>query len=308
MIFFDEPSHTYRLDDPVNGELCISATTFLGLFKKPFRGEYWSWYTALRLALNMEKSEFSQELRIKFRHNWDAVDDQSDEEAKDIITSYALSYAITLDEMRMYQQIALHSWKKENDDSKTKGTNFHNYKEGEIYRNNGLEYDGVYTKIVNQVADLSKLHDPNSVVIAPELQMYNREFKVSGTADKIFIYPNKDVDIDDWKTNKKIEMENKYKGKGKNKLKGKMFYPLQHLDDVNYNHYCLQVSLYAWMLEQYGYKPRTLKFTHVVLDDVDKTKIVESTEYRTHYMKHEVENMLNYYAKNKEELHKRLKK
>ena len=56
--------------------------------------------------------------------------------------------------------------------------------------------------------------------------------------------------------------------------------PLKHLDDCNYNHYRLQISTYAWMLEQEGYVVRSTRFTHL------------NKVYDFEYMKHEVELML----------------
>ena len=58
-----------------------------------------------------------------------------------------------------------------------------------------------------------------------------------------------------------------------------MLDPLQHLDDCNYIHYCLQISIYAWMLEQEGYVVRDLRFTHI------------NKPYPVSYMKYEIENM-----------------
>lgn len=49
----------------------------------------------------------------------------------------------------------------------------------------------------------------------------------------------------------------------------------------NYNHYRLQISTYAWMLEQAGYTIRNTAFTHL------------NQQYKFDYMKHEVQLMLN---------------
>lgn len=72
-------------------------------------------------------------------------------------------------------------------------------------------------------------------------------------------------------TNKKIT---------KNSIFGKMKDPLGHLDCTNYNHYRLQISMYAKLLEMKGYVPRNLGFRHL------------NTPYRFDYMKSEVESIL----------------
>jgi hypothetical protein len=42
----------------------------------------------------------------------------------------------------------------------------------------------------------------------------------------------------------------------------KMKPPLSHLADCNYIHYNLQISFYAWMLEEFGFRVRDLSFHH----------------------------------------------
>ena len=289
MIYFEPSDHTYRLDDPINGQLCISATTFIGLFKSDYDVEFWSYYTALRNALGMTKPEFSRHLIVKFKYSFKDVKDNTTEQNKELITEIAYYSGVSPEELLYHQRKVKLEWGAENLKSQKKGTAFHNHKEGEIYSDNGMNYEGIFAKLTEDTDDLSLLHDPEHIVIAPELRMFNRENLVSGSADMVYIYPSKKIDINDWKTNKKISVENKY---------DKMKYPLQHLDDCNYNHYRLQVSLYAWMLEQWGYTPNSLKFTHVNIDE--DNNILDQVEYHTHYMKKEIENMLAYYKQNKE--------
>jgi hypothetical protein len=298
MIYFEPKSHTYRLDDPVNGELCISATAFLGLFKPKYDAEFWSYYTGLRYALGMEKKDFSQMMARKYGFDFKKVKLRTTEENKEHVSLAARLNDINEAELLFQQNIVKSEWKLKNDKSKTKGTAFHNLMEEEIHKDAGLEYEGVFARINKDTDDLSKLHDPSSVVIIPELKMYNRDFLISGMADKVFIHPNMKVDIDDWKTNEKIDRINPFGDK--------MLGPLSHYDDCNQNHYSLQVSLYAWMLEQYGYKPNNLKFTHVEIDV--NYNILNRVEYRTLYLKRDVENMLQYYQDNKNEMLLNLRK
>jgi len=39
--------------------------------------------------------------------------------------------------------------------------------------------------------------------------------------------------------------------------------PIGHLMDCNYIHYELQMSMYAWMLEQFGFTVRNIAFHHL---------------------------------------------
>ena len=72
------------------------------------------------------------------------------------------------------------------------------------------------------------------------------------------MWPNGDFLIDDIKTNKEIKVENKWQ---------KMKDPIKHMDDCNYNHYVIQMSTYAWMLEQFGYKCIGTRFTWRDIDE-----------------------------------------
>lgn len=293
MIFFDEPTHTYRLDDPVNGVLCVSVTTLIDLFKNKFDSEYWSLYHGIRKALGREKTGYYKYLAIKFGLDFEKEFKKPREEWFWTLAIIQKHHALSDEEVQFGVQQILHEWKIENDVSKVKGTKFHNYKEGEAYTDSGIQYQGVHIRLGDQVEDLSNLHSPNGPVYIPELKIYNRKYRISGTADKNYFFPDKKLDIDDWKTNKKIDQ--------KGFFGQKMKYSLKHLDDCNYNHYCIQVSTYAWMLEQYGYKPNNLKFTHVKLAE-DGLTVLEATEYHTNYMKKEVELMLEYFDQHRDEL------
>ena len=74
-----------------------------------------------------------------------------------------------------------------------------------------------------------------------------------------------------------------------------MLPPISHLEDCNLNHYNLQLSLYGWMLEQFGYEVVHLEIQHADLVKEDNNwKVVKETVYEFPYLKQEIENMLNY--------------
>ena len=96
------------------------------------------------------------------------------------------------------------------------------------------------------------------------------------------------VDINDFKTNKKIVTENKW---------DKMLYPLDKYDNCNYVHYNIQLSIYGWMLEQFGYKVRNLQITHYIFDEQETP--IAKREYKFEYLKEDVENLLEHYVTHK---------
>lgn len=195
MIYFNEDRHEYRVDDKENGEIYISATTLLGLFKT-FDEKYWKYYTALRRALGMEKKEFSKFLIVKFRYDFNKQG--TTEEKIGWLRDIARQCAINEDQLLNDIPEVSKEWKATSLIATDKGTKFHLDKENEVHSNGGGEFDGVFHKVVTEAHDLSSLAGDSPVII-PELRMYNRRYKVAGSADMIKIFPDKKVNIDDWK-------------------------------------------------------------------------------------------------------------
>jgi len=82
----------------------------------------------------------------------------------------------------------------------------------------------------------------------------------------------------DWKTSKRIDMKS-FKGKMGIKKETKK------IEDCNYNHYALQLSLYRYILETYyGININRQIIAHLKEDGVQT--------YSTPYMKNEIKNML----------------
>lgn len=80
-----------------------------------------------------------------------------------------------------------------------------------------------------------------------EICLYNSEYRVAGTSDKVCIVSrsaDSEVDLADFKTNMKgeITMYSKYRKR--------LFSPFDHLHDCNYTKYSFQLSIYAYFFEQ----------------------------------------------------------
>lgn len=91
-------------------------------------------------------------------------------------------------------------------------------------------------------------------------------------------------------TNKKIETKSFFNSKIKSSVK--MKYPLNNLDDVNYWHYALQLSTYAWMIQK---KNPEFEIEDLVLVHFDHSD--NMTVYHLPYLKDEVIRMLLFYKK-----------
>lgn len=91
-------------------------------------------------------------------------------------------------------------------------------------------------------------------------------------------------------TNKKLKQKSYYDPKKKRYEMMKT--PLNNIQDCNFMHYTLQLSLYAWMLQKYN--------PDLIIDElriVHFTHDGEVNEYVLDYLKSDVERMLKYYKK-----------
>lgn len=178
-----------------------------------------------------------------------------------------------------------------------KGTAFHKMKEDAMLSNGSVLRDKkvipVHVKDVLEKSSYNYKDLPDGVY--PELLLWNHYFELAGIADIITIEGNY-FDIDDYKTNKKIDKFSFCHPKTGYK---KMLFPLQHLQDCNFNHYQLQLSIYAFMLEQLsGKKCRSICFHHhpPKVDNPNEAQD-EGIRYEVKYLKKEVLDMLAVYTK-----------
>ena len=133
------------------------------------------------------------------------------------------------------QEEILEEWRLKALASTDKGTEIH--KAVEEYFVNDKESD-----IIKSYLPTFRLWKKTAVFFHPEKILYSKEYKVAGTCDMV-VYSEKEDEysILDWKTNKEIKKSNKYQ---------KMTGICSHLDDCNYNHYMLQLNLYARLLDK----------------------------------------------------------
>ena len=124
------------------------------------------------------------------------------------------------------------------------------------------------------------------------------DLHIAGQIDLIVKNGN-DIWIIDHKSNAKIDLKGFYNSSTRST--DKMCYPLTNLDECNYNHYQLQLSTYAWMLQKINpnFVIRDLILNHY---DHDNNNVL----YHCTYLKDDVEKMIKHYAKqNKLEIQKK---
>ena len=113
--------------------------------------------------------------------------------------------------------------------------------------------------------------------------------KVSGQIDCLIKNGN-EVTLLDWKTNREITKESYYNRSTKQHQM--MKFPLNNIQDSNYWHYALQLSLYAYLLQTLHpeFVIKGLKLIHI-----DREQ--KETEYEVPYLKDDVERMLKHYKR-----------
>lgn len=254
-IWFKPKKHIY-----VNKEETpyTSVTKFIGWFKQPFDKDFWSKYKAVeRILQQHEEHELWKALKMSYLKTEDKslflVNEKLYNELGDkwlLIEEPGLSKV---------QYDILKEWDKKSEESKIKGSAYHD-KEEQMYRdkyNFPPDFSGYDIKYPNLVSEHS--------IEYPELRLYNHEYKLAGSSDLNIVHKNGVVDITDYKTSQKIEFDS-----FKNPFTGNqqmMKAPLEMYPDCNFIHYSLQLSTYAWMLEQMGYTVGKLKIEHIIFQE-----------------------------------------
>ena len=191
------------------------------------------------------------------------------------------------------QKEVLDEWKKENEFSCIKGSCIH-LKAQSLWM--GTDYEIDYNTIDDTIDKdrLKKEYDIMSKqandfyndykdmydMIQDEFIVWSKEFDIAGSIDGIMYNKNtQQCCILDFKSNKDLQFKSKYRKK--------MKVPLHELDDVNGQHYYVQLSIYKYLIE---------KYTNIKVDELfivyfninaDSYEIIEIP-----YLKKEVEEIL----------------
>jgi ATP-dependent exoDNAse (exonuclease V) beta subunit len=278
-----DESHTYWDD---NGKY-ISVTTLIGEFCQPFDKEFWSAYKALEKVLS--KDEFKMEKKVML-------------DTKKIDLKYLMDmYGFSELDFNKAQQDILDEWQKKNRDACERGTKIHADMEAMFTTKKQTELKkfglgGKFAVNTNETLMNNNLEilDIEKGVF-PEYLVYRNsddgKFKLAGQID-LLIKDGNDIIIADYKTNEKLDDKSFFDSK--TKKNAMMKYPLNNLMDCNKVHYALQLSTYAWMLQQINPKFNIKK---LILIHHDHNGNV--TEHEVNYMKDEVVRMCKWYKKQK---------
>ena len=275
-VAFSEDSHTYwNVND---NEKYISVTTLIHRFPQPFDKDFWSAYKSLEKLIPKD--------------SW-AIEKKSLLNSKKFDKSILDVYDISENDFNKTQQDILDSWDEENRKSCERGTQIHSDIENSFYKKPkdiSLKKFGIGGKF-----ECKKDHTELDLEygVYPEYLIYRESedgiLRIAGQVDLI-IKSGNEITIVDHKTNKKIEQKSFYNSKTRSSAK--MKYPLNNLDDVNFYHYTMQLSTYAWMLQKIN--PNFI-IKDLILNHYDHNG--NNTLYHCEYLKDEVERMLRFYKK-----------
>lgn len=199
-VTFYEKDHRYF----IGGIEAISATTLIGEYEKPFDSEYWSNQKAPELGMTPEE-------------------------------------VATM-------------WKDQGTRASFKGTKVHSYIENAL-ANKFLPFEdqagammencgdiiSAYDKIIPMVNEFLNDIKDKMLPIRSEIVIGDPEYLIGGMVDQIFYnLKSKQLELWDWKTNKKIDEKTQYK----------LLKPLSQLSNSKLDIYSLQLSLYKYIIEK----------------------------------------------------------
>jgi CRISPR/Cas system-associated exonuclease Cas4 (RecB family) len=281
--FLEEP-HVYKnIDDPTINY--VSVTTLISKFEQPYDKDFWSAYKALEKLVPINE--------------WKPLKD-SLLNTKKFDKECLSDYNISENEFNKVQQDILDEWQKKNKESCDRGTKIHAQLENALYNKDSINLQkyGIGGKFIckKDYTDLNLEHG-----VYPEYLVYydHPKLHIAGQID-LLIKSGNDIIIGDYKTNAELKFKSFYSRKTKKSVK--MKYPLTKLDDVNFNHYQLQLSTYAWMLQKLNPEFNIKRLFIVHFPHEGGSKI-----YEVEYLKDDVEKMLKAYIK-QTELDKQKKK
>ena len=258
----------------------ISVTTLINKYSEEFDEDFWSSYKALEEIMDgdtfsilkkalLATKKFNPKILKKFQ-----IDEELFTQKKaEIIAQYNAT----------------------RNEACEHGTTEHLRKELSFYGKHNFDFDRYGYKDLSGEYDCKKNYYELDLErgVYPEflIAVTSRDgiLKVSGQIDCLIKNGN-EITILDWKTNKEIKKESFYNRSTKQHQM--MKFPLNNIQDSNYWHYALQLSLYAYLLQTLHPEVviKGLKLIHI-----DREQ--KETEYEVPYLKDDVERMLKHYKR-----------
>ena len=277
-VFFNDDTHTYY--NKLNMSQYISVTSLIDKYRQGFDVEFWSKYKALEALMDGDVfSLIKGGLLSTKKFNFE------------LINKYNINPTLFESKCNEIKQ----SYEDAKNKACTRGNEIHKNMENGFYGNKTFDFskyglsgvcgDFLCNKNYYQL-DLDRGVYPEFLI---SKTFNNNLLRISGQMD-LLIIDHSDAYILDWKTNEEIK-KTSYFDRGR-KTHQMMKFPLNNIQDCNYWHYTLQLSTYAYLLQQI--RPDLniggLKIVH--FDHDNKQNV-----YDVDYLKSDVERMLKHYEK-----------
>lgn len=287
--YYDK-EHVYI--DSITKQKFISVTTLIHSYTHEFDGVFWSSYKAVEALLDEAAFEPIKKVLLA---------------TKKFNPKILTTYNIDKEEFARLQAEILQGYEDEKIRACERGTKIHAKIENSFYGNSTFDFSKNFKVPVSGTGFICQenFYDLLSVErgVFPEFLIYKTSsdgiLKVAGQID-LLIKDGNDIYIVDHKTNKEIKKRSFFNQVKKSSVK--MKFPLGNLDDCNFWHYTLQVSLYAYLIQQIN---PNFVIKGLILNHIDHND--KQTIYELEYLKDDVERMLKHYKKQikiKEELNK----
>lgn len=212
----------------------------------------------------------------------------------------------------------LELWQAESDRAITLGTYYHNQREADLCSLSSIEREGIPIPVYTPIEEGSVKKAPEQKLtdgIYPEHMVYLKSAGICGQSDLVEVVNGK-VNIIDYKTNKEIKTESFKNWEG---ISEKLSYPVDHLDDCNYNHYALQLSIYMYIILKHNpkLKPGNIYIHHILFEEEGKDEfgypitkysqegdpiVKEVIPIEVPYLKDEVISIINWLYDNRDKL------
>lgn len=284
--FLEGPHKYCNLKDPTIQY--TSVTTLIEKYGKEFDKEFVSKYKALERII--PATEWKKEKGGIWKSHR-------------IPKEFLEVHDISEEELNRVQQEILDEWAETNRIACERGTKIHAQIENSFYtagKNITLNKFGIGGKFICKKGYNTLDMDYG---VYPEYLIYYDNPKIglhiAGQID-LLVKNGNDISIIDHKTNAKIDLKGFYNQVTKSS--DKMKYPLANLEECNYNHYQLQLSTYAWMLQKIN---PDFVIKDLILNHYDHDG--KNTLYHCTYLKDDVEKMLKHFVKQQKQEKQRQK-
>lgn len=274
-VIYNDAKHLYVGKD--NKEQYVSVTTLIHYYQNEFDKDFWSSYKALEALLDPDNFAILRDTLLS---------------TKKFDMRYVSKMQIDEKEFFDKKQEVLDGYAEANKKGCERGTEIHAQYENQYYgkEKHNLKKFGLKGDFICK-PNYYELNLPKGIY--PEFLISKSSedgiLKVAGQID-LLVKDGNDIYIYDYKTNKELKRKSYYdRSKKSNTM---MKHPLSHIMDCNFMHYTLQLSTYAYLLQQIN-PDFNIKLLQIIY--IDHNNNVEEIE--VDYLKDDVIKMLKHYKR-----------